>query len=232
MNREQYLTKMQKLREDLQSYEKIIKAAHNYGEKTMFCDTMKKLWKRGVQVVIKRVNTPEKYPTAYVFVKGDKGPNKRDGWFHYFTFVMLKGKEGSSILTSDREGTIKIFKSHAISRFISRHGWNGDRESCENYIMLHTLVACLDIDPYTNEINEYFADGMFLGCVKDGIQYINTYIDDSIMHRNQKIKEKWLKLRLNEAKITEAQRGDAVLGQIVKKIDSLTNEDQWKHIRK
>lgn len=119
-----------------------------------------------------------------------------------------------------------------FSRYIKRHGWDGDRESCENYILIHTFLLWYDIDKYTNEVNCYFDDGMLLGHVSDGVINLNTYIDDSIMHRNQKIKEKWLKLRLNEAKITEAQRGDAVLGQIVKKIDSLTNEDQWKHIRK
>ena len=216
---------------DLQSYKKIIDAAHDYGERTMFCDTMKKIWKKGVQVVIKRINTPEKYPAAYIFVKEKQGKNK-EGWYHYFSYVFLKGKEGNSIMTSDSDGTIKIFKSHAISRFMSRTGWTGGREDCENYIMLKSILACFDIDPYTNEINEYFSGGMFLGCVKDNIQYINTFIDEDIMYKNQKIKEKWLKLRLDDARKKKIRQNDGVFSPILKNIEDLTNNDNWTHIEK
>ena len=180
---------------DRETCKKLFDSVESYGERSANSSTIKKLRKRNKYVVVKRVNTPEKIPALYIYIFNKKGG------FTWLSFVELKGDEGSSFLcTMAQSQNYIIIKSHLISRFMERHGWDGDRQSCEEFILMRSFLLWYNTDPYTNEINAYFDGGMFLGHQEDGIKIMRTYIDESIMYQNQKIKAKWQELKIREAK--------------------------------
>lgn len=180
---------------DYATCKKIYTWAREYGERSVRDSTIKKLRKQNKGVLIKRVNTPEKIPVLYIYLF------KKKHDFTWFTFVELKGEEGSSFLCGMANSwKYVIIKSHLISRFIERHGWNGDRQSCEEYILMKTYLLWYDVDKYTKEINAYFEKGMLLGTLENDIYVMRTYIDESVMHTNQKIKAKWQELKILDAK--------------------------------
>lgn len=213
---------------DLKTYRKVFETARDYGGKSVQCDFIKKLWKKQDCVIVKRVNTPEKIPAIYVYVKTPSEKKKNSFKYSWFTFVELKGEEGSSFLCStgkfDRP---VIVKSHVISRYIERHGWSKSRESCENYFLMKSVLLQQDIDKYTNEINMAFDNGMLLGYLReDGMQVINTYISMDIMHSNQKIKARYQELKLKEAKRNADLWYNPLFKCIIDKLDSLDYENE------
>lgn len=180
---------------DYSTCEKIYSSVQSYGEKSANCSTVRRLRKKDRYIVVKRVNTPEKIPALYIYIF------KKKGGFTWFSFVELKGSEGSSFLCNMAQSRdYVIIKSHLISRFMERHGWSGDRQSCEEYILMKSFLLWYDTDKVTGEINAYFDGGMFLGHQECNIKILSTYIDESIMHKNQKIKAKWQELKLRDSK--------------------------------
>lgn len=180
---------------DYATCEKVYALAMDYGEKSANASAIKKLKKKKNCITIKRVNTPEKVPVMYIYLFNNKSK------LTWFSFVELKGDEGTSFLCgmAQNRGYV-IIKSHLISRFMERHGWSGDRESCEEYILMRSFLLWYDVDKVTNEINAYFDGGMFLGHLEGRIKILSTYIDESIMYKNQKIKAKWQELKLRDSK--------------------------------
>lgn len=204
---------------DRDTLKKLHLAAKEYGEKSIDCKTVKRLWKKKKDsVIIKRVNTPEKIPVTYIFLKNNNGKK------FWFSFVCLKGREGTSFVCEMKEmDCIIVFKSHVFKRYRERHGWEGDLEDCENHILLHSFLLWYDVDKYTGEVNAYFDNGMFIGKYdkEEKIMRLNTYIDESIMYKNQKIRAKWQALQLDDARKYAYSLFESDFVEIINKIDNL-----------
>lgn len=203
---------------------RLYKLACEYGERSMNSKDIRKAWKKGDYVIIKRVNTPEKIPVVYIYLKNEKVPSHMYTWF---SFVCLKGKEGTTFVCSLKE-TCKliVIKSHLVSRYMERHGWDGDRESCEDHILLHSVLLWYDIDKSTGEVCSYFDDGLFLGSFGDGTLTLRTYVDKSSLYQNQKVRAKWQELKLKDARRMLENLYDPVFAGIVRKLDNIKTNSQ------
>ena len=176
-----------------EEYRQLYEKVRAYGAYSLRDKKMQKLLKQKKRVVVfKRINTPEKIPAVYMYIIDGKYSN-------WYSFVALKGIDGDSFLgrLGDREH-FSIIKSHLVSRYIERHGWQGSRESCENYILAQTILMWCDHDRSTDEIASYFDDGLMLGHLVDGMMVFKTYVHKSNLSNNQKIKAKWQELKLND----------------------------------
>ena len=115
----------------------------------------------------------------------------------HMPFLVIEGSEGDSFVALEDKGKRKdnefaMLHSHAINRYIERHGWNGTLEECQEYLLGEMWVTSQHVDRYTNELFVYFDDGLFLGCIKDGISHLNTYVANQHLFPYQRLKSKTL----------------------------------------
>ena len=206
----------------------LFESARPYGEQSLRGTKMTKVWRKKKCVIMNRVNTPEKIPALYIYFKNDLSKDKNNPGFNWLTFLVVEGAEGKSYLGRMRKDfhhhEYLMIKSHVFSRYAERHGWAGSREDLEEYILVNALLLWYDIDKYTGEVNAYFDDGMFLGYLKDGICYINTYVNEKTLYRNQKIKAKWQQLKLDDAKRNADYLFDPQLKNMLEQIKCLQYE--------
>lgn len=205
--------------ETLETYKSLYESARKYGEKSINCDTIKKLWKKKDYIIVKRVNTPEKIPAVYIFVKNENadGLEPQKVWF---TFFEIEGRYGKSYVGM-MNNKLFMLKSHVFDRFIERHGWVGSREECEDYFLLKMVLLYCDTDEYTREVNMAFDDGMLLGHYIDDMFIIRTYINISDMYNNQKIKTKYQQIKLKEAKLCAEYIFNPVFAAVLDKLENL-----------
>lgn len=183
---------MEKLTEKSR-YEDLDKAwrlVREYGERAVNSKVVNRAFKSGAQTVYRRVNTPEKLPALYIIVKG-----RKEGLF--MPFLIVDGSEGRSFVIKEKLGNdlddrLTVIHSHAINRYIERHGWKGDLVDCENYLLDSMVITSRHEDTITHELLVYFDDGVFLGCVKDNICHLNTYVANQHLYPNQRLKSRQL----------------------------------------
>jgi len=168
---------------------------NDYGEAASKAHEVQRAFKKGAKVVYRRVNTPEKLQALYIIIQ-----NKRQ--VMYMPILIVEGSEGRSFVaresTGQKEEFLTILHSHAVNRYIERHGWDGDIIDAENHILDNMWVSARNVDKYTKELTVYFDDGMFLGAEKDGICHLNTYIANKQMYSNQRLLSRRLQDNIEE----------------------------------
>jgi hypothetical protein len=142
--------------------------------------TKKALKKKGTTLA-RRVNTPNKNRALYIY--------SRQGGMVYFTSsLIVEGSEGDSFVSmEDDKEKMTILHSHAINRYIERHGYEGTLEQCQCHILNNTLLTTQSVDTITKEVVVYFDEGVFLGCVKDNVMHLNTYVSNNRLYTNQRL---------------------------------------------
>lgn len=173
-------------------YEDLYKAwqeVNDYGERAANAKAVKQALKKS-DIACRRVNTPAKNRALYVFVKGKTQ-------MYHMPFLIVEGNEGDSFVALEDKGKrndneLAILHSHAINRYIERHGWDGTLEECQNHLLCEMWVTSQHVDRYTQELIVYFDDGLFLGCIKDGISHLNTYVANQHLFPYQRLKSRTL----------------------------------------
>jgi hypothetical protein len=153
--------------------------------------TKKALKKKGTTLA-RWVNTPNKNRAMYIY--------SRQGEMVYFTsFLIVEGSEGDSFVSmEDDKEKMTILHSHAINRYIERHGYEGSLEQCQCYILNRTTLSVHSVDTITKDAAVYFDDGIFLGHVKDNVMHLNTYVSNNRLYTNQRLMSRRLQDMLNE----------------------------------
>ena len=179
------------------SYEDLYKAwkeVNDYGERAANAKAVKDALKKS-NVTYRRVNTPEKHRAFYIIIKTKK-------YMYHMPFLIVEGSEGDSFVALDDEGKrssrLTILHSHAINRYIERHGWDGTLEEFQNYLLDSMWVTARNVDKYTKDITVYFDDGVFLGAEKDNICHLNTYVANQHLYPNQRLKSRKLQESIEE----------------------------------
>lgn len=162
---------------------------NDYGERAANAPAVKEALKKS-KIAYRRVNTPAKNRALYIFVKA-----KRQ-MFH-MPYLVVEGSEGDSFVALEDKGMPKdnelaIIHSHAINRYIERHGWKGTLEECQEHLLCDMWVTSQHVDKVTNELFVYFDNGLFLGCIKDGISHLNTYVANQHLFPYQRLKSRTL----------------------------------------
>ena len=156
---------------------------NDYGERAANAKAVKDALKKS-NVTYRRVNTPEKHRAFYIIIKTKKR-------MYHMPFLIVEGSEGDSFVALEDEGKrnscLTILHSHAINRYIERHGWKGTAEECQEYLLDSMWVTARNIDKYTREITVYLDDGVFLGAEKDNICHLNTYVSNNRLYTNQRL---------------------------------------------
>lgn len=177
------------------SYKDLLSAwneVNNYGyfasnEKS----TRKALKKKGVTVA-RRVNTPKKNKALYIYAR----PNEN---VYFTSFLVVEGSEGESFVTMEQDKErMTMLHGHAINRYIERHGYDGTLEQCQCYILNNTLLTTQNVDTITKEVVVYFDEGVFLGCIKDNVTHLNTYVPNNRLYTNQRLMSRRLQDMLDE----------------------------------
>ena len=153
--------------------------------------TKKALKKKGVTLA-RWVNTPKKNRALYIYSR----PNKKV----YFTaFLIVEGSEGDSFVSmEDDKEKMTVLHGHAINRYVERHGYDGTLEQCQCYILNDTMLTAQNMDTITREVIVYFDEGVFLGCVKDNVTHLNTYVPNNRLYSNQRLMSRRLQDMLDE----------------------------------
>lgn len=174
------------------SFEELWKAwslVNDYGEAASEAQAVQRAFKKGAKAVFRRVNTPQKLKALYIIVQ-----NKRQTVV--MPFLIVEGSEGRSFVARESSGGkndyLTILHSHAVKRYIERHGFEGDLVDAENHILDGLWVSARNIDKYTKDMTVYFEDGMFLGCENGGVCHLNTYIANRQMYPNQRLQSRRL----------------------------------------
>lgn len=170
------------------------KEVNDYGERAANAKTVKDALKKN-DIVFRRVNTPKKSQALYIIIK-----TKRR-MFH-IPFLIVEGSEGRSFVAMQdefgMERSLTVIHSHAINRYMERHGWDGSLEECEYYILESLWVMSINVDKYTKETIVYFDGGVFLGCEKDKVCHLNTYVANQHLYPNQRLKSRKLQESIEE----------------------------------
>lgn len=169
-----------------------LKEVNDYGFFAANEKSVKKALKQKGVTLARRVNTPKKNRALYIYSK----PNKN---VYFTSFLIVEGSEGDSFVSmeDDRE-KITIYHSHAINRYIERHGYDGTLEECQCYILNNTLLTTQNVDTITKEVIVYFDEGVFLGCIKDNVTHLNTYVPNNRLYSNQRLMSRRLQDMLDE----------------------------------
>lgn len=169
-----------------------LKEVNNYGFFAANEKSTKKALKQKGVTLARWVNTPKKNRALYIYSK----PNKN---VYFTSFLIVEGSEGDSFVSmeDDRE-KITIYHSHAINRYIERHGFDGTLEQCQCYILNNTLLTTQNLDTITKEVIVYFDEGIFLGCIKDNVTHLNTYVPNNRLYSNQRLMSRRLQDMLDE----------------------------------
>lgn len=153
--------------------------------------TKKALKKKGVTLA-RRVNTPKKNRALYIYSR----PNKK---VYFTSFLIVEGSEGDSFVTmEDDKEKMMVLHSHAINRYIERHGYDGTLEQCQCYILNYMMLTAQNVDTITKEVIVYFDEGVFLGCIKDNVTHLNTYVSNNRLYSNQRLMSRRLQDMLDE----------------------------------
>ena len=153
--------------------------------------TKKALKQKGVTLA-RLVNTPKKNRALYIYSK----PNKK---VYFTSFLIVEGSEGDSFVAmEDDKEKMTVLHSHAINRYIERHGFDGTLEQCQCYILNYTMLTAQNVDTITKEVIVYFDEGVFLGCVKDNVTHLNTYVSNNRLYSNQRLMSRRLQDMLDE----------------------------------
>ena len=146
-------------------------------------------------MIARRVNTPQGLPALYGFYK-----KKKDSF--RLSALLIEGTEGTSIVTlsSSTKGGLGLFmiRSHAVNRYMQRHGFDGTFNQCQEYIFCNMWVSSQNIDPITQDIVLYFDGGVFLGKKQNGISYINTYVLNPHLYPHQRLMSKRLQEKIEQ----------------------------------
>lgn len=154
-------------------------------------NTKKALKKKGVTLA-RWVNTPKKNRALYIYAR----PNKK---VYFTSFLVVEGSEGESFVTmEDDKEKMTVLHSHAINRYIERHGYDGTLEQCQCYILNSTLLTAQNVDTITKEVVVYFDEGIFLGCIKDNTCHLNTYVSNNRLYSNQRLMSRRLQDMIGE----------------------------------
>ena len=154
-------------------------------------NTKKALKKKGVTLA-RWVNTPKKNRALYIYARPDKK-------VYYSSFLIVEGSEGNSFVSMDGDKqNITVYHSHAINRYIERHGFDGTLEQCQCHILNNTLLTTQNLDTITKEVIVYFDEGIFLGLVKGNVTHINTYVPNNRLYSNQRLMSRRLQDMLDE----------------------------------
>lgn len=173
-------------------YEDILSAwkeVNDYGERAANAKAVKEALKKS-KIAFRRVNTPAKHKALYVFVA-----TKR--MMYHMPFLVVEGSEGDSFVALEdmgggRKDSLAMLHSHAVNRYIERHGWNGTLEECQEHLLCDMWVTSQHVDTVTKELFVYFDEGLFLGCIKDGISHLNTYVANQHLFPYQRLKSRTL----------------------------------------
>ena len=154
-------------------------------------NTKKALKKKGVTLA-RWVNTQKKNRALYIYSR----PNKK---VYFTSFLIVEGSEGDSFVAmEDDKEKMTVLHSHAINRYIERHGYDGTLEQCQCYILNYTMLTAQNVDTITKEVIVYFDEGIFLGCVKDNVTHLNTYVPNNRLYTNQRLMSRRLQDMLDE----------------------------------
>lgn len=158
---------------------------NDYGESAMRAKEMKPFFKNKEELCCRECNAPGKLPAIYII-----SYDKRTKRHTYMPFLVVEGSEGRSFVAREGMDTtckdLIIIRSHAVSRYIKRHGWDGTREDCERYLLTYMWVTSREQDPITKEFVEYFDEGIFMGRFSNHIYYTNTYQANQHLYPNQR----------------------------------------------
>lgn len=168
------------------------KEVNSYGHFASNERSTKKALKKKGTTLARWVNTPKKNRAMYIY--------SRQGEMVYFTsFLIVEGSEGDSFVSmEDDKEKMTILHSHAINRYIERHGYEGTLQECQCYILNNTLLTTQSVDTITKEVVIYFDEGVFLGCVKDNVTHLNTYVSNNRLYTNQRLMSRRLQDMLDE----------------------------------
>lgn len=159
---------------------------NDYSERAMRAKEMRSSFKNKDELFCRECNAPGKIPALYI-VSYDK-INK---CYVNMPFLIVEGSEGRSFVAGQgnhvTDKNLIIIRSHAVSRYIERHGWEGKREDCERYLLSYMWVVCREEDSITKEFWEYFDEGLFMGYYNNGIYYTNTYVANQHLYPNQRL---------------------------------------------
>lgn len=169
-----------------------MKEVNNYGFFAANEKSVKKALRQKGVTLARRVNTPKKNRALYIYAR----PNKK---VYYSSFLIVEGNEGDSFVSMDGDKqNITVYHSHAINRYIERHGFDGTLEQCQCHILNNTLLTTQNLDTITKEVIVYFDEGVFLGCIKDNITHLNTYVPNNRLYSNQRLMSRRLQDMLDE----------------------------------
>lgn len=168
------------------------KDVNSYGHFASNERSTKKALKKKGTTLARLVNTPKKNRALYIYARPEKKV--------YFTsFLIVEGSEGDSFVTmEDDKQKMTVLHGHAIKRYIERHGYDGTLEQCQCYILNNTLLTTQSVDTITKEVVVYFDEGVFLGCVKDNVTHLNTYVPNNRLYTNQRLMSRRLQDMLDE----------------------------------
>lgn len=152
--------------------EAALKVAREYGNKSIYCDRVRKAFKNGRCIVYHRVKTPapEKHPVLYTFAVTQKG-------LFFRTFLILEGREGDSFAgrVAD-EPLFYIVHSHAVNRYIERHQFKGTLEQAQHKILNGLLINDVQSDATDGTKYIHFDGGLFLCTENDHVIHLRTFI--------------------------------------------------------
>ena len=60
------------------------------------------------------------------------------------------------------------------------------------------MLTAQNVDTITKEVIVYFDEGIFLGCVKDNVTHLNTYVPNNRLYSNQRLMSRRLQDMLDE----------------------------------
>ena len=153
---------------------------------------------KNTRVIFRRVNTPEKIPALYLFAK-----ERRDVRIMTLSMLLVEGSEGTTVVTKSlNDGSnesLFMLRSHAVNRYMQRHGFSGDYETCQEYLMSNLWINSQNVNKYTQELIIYFNGGVFLGNIKDKVYYVNTYVLNPHLYPNQRLVSRRLQNNIEEA---------------------------------
>lgn len=171
------------------------KEVNDYGERAYNAKAVRQALKKS-SIVCRRVNTHDKHNALYIFIKTKVR-------LYTMPFLIVQGSEGDSFVALEDNVTstnneLAMLHSHAVNRYIERHGWKGTKEECEEYLLGEMWVTSQHVDRYTKELFVYMDNGLFLGCIKDGISHLNTYVANQHLYPNQRLKSRQLQKSIEE----------------------------------
>lgn len=168
------------------------KEVNDYGYFAANEKSVKKALKKKGAMLARWVNTPKKNRALYIYARPEKN-------VFFTSFLIVDGSEGDSFVAmEDDKENMTILHSHAINRYIERHGYEGTLEQCQCYILNYTILTTQNVDTITKEVIVYFDDGVFLGCIKDNVTHLNTYVPNNRLYSNQRLMSRRLQDMLDE----------------------------------